>query len=185
MSLPAIYLSKISDVDRAHMRLIAKIVCEHRRITIEQLFAKTRVRPIVEARQIYWYFCSQYLEDVAKSQLSYTAYLFDIPRKYHHATILHGIKNIKSWISVDKVYRDKIEEISREVNDAVITSPELTSAVRLKKMSAQISYLLSEQKEPLFAEYLLSKLKNLINERRNQDIHEDTGLDMVQESTYV
>lgn len=179
------YRFNISSVDKAHMRLIAKLVCEHVNVPIKKLFDRTRIKPIVNARQIFFYFCSQYLDDVSKSSLTRAAYLWGSNRIYNHATVLHAIKQIDNYIFSDIRFREDMQKLRCEIEIAVMQSDEISNSLKIKKASQTIDMLLKELQDPFYAEYLVSKLKNLIDERRNQDLHEDSGLDMVQKSIHV
>jgi len=174
----------ISDIDKAHIRLIVKIVCEHLDIPVESLFVVSRKKHLVNARQVLFYFCTQYL-DVPKSSLCNIPSLWGSDRVYNHATILHAIKQIENYIFTDKRYREQINKIRCDIEIGVMKSDEISNSLKIRKATQTINMLLKEQQDPFYAEYLLSKLKNLIDERRNQDIHEDSGLDMVQKPIYI
>lgn len=175
----------IAQVDKAHMRLIAKLVCEHVSLPINKLFANTRIKPIVSARQIFFYFCSQYLDDVAKSSLSHAPQLWNSDRVYNHATVLHAIKQTENYIFSDVRFKQDMEKLRCEIEIAVMKSDEISNSLKIKKASQAINMMLKELEDPFYAEYLVSKLKNLIDERRNQDLHQDSGLDMVQKPIHV
>lgn len=175
----------ISSVDKAHMQLISKLVCEHLNLPLERLFEDSRLRPLVIARQVFFYFCSEYLDDVAKSSLCHAPSLYKSDRVYNHATVLHGIKQISNLIFIDKRFRADMDELRLDIEIAVMQSDEISNKLKIKKASQAINMMLKDLEDPFYAEYLVSKLKNLIDERRNQDLHEDSGLDMVQKPIHV
>lgn len=74
-----------------------ELVSVHMGVSVEDMVSKSRKRPIVEARAIFYQYCRDMcdatLEDIA-----------EIVGK-NHATIIHSLKNIEYWGDLREKYR--------------------------------------------------------------------------------
>lgn len=87
---------------------ISEIVCKHFSIKTELLQTASRKREIVQARQVAMYLSKLYTE-LSLAQIGL------VIGKKNHATVLHACKTVKDQIEVNKSFRDKIEEIEKNL----------------------------------------------------------------------
>jgi hypothetical protein len=89
---------------------IQKIVCEYANITIPELHWKTRMRKIVQYRQIAMYF-SKNLTEYSFSEIG-----AEIGGK-DHATAMYACKTVRNLIETDKNFKLKIIEIENKLKN--------------------------------------------------------------------
>ena len=84
-------------------------VCRERELTKEKLLNKTRLRYIVESRQIAFYLARRYT----------TLSLQEIGNhfKKDHATVLFGVKNIKNLIQIDNEIKLTVKKLDKILFD--------------------------------------------------------------------
>jgi chromosomal replication initiator protein len=87
---------------------IQKIVCDHFNIHVEHLNAKTRKREVAQARQISMFFAKKY------TKLSLSTIGLHCGNK-HHATVLHACKTISDLYETDKMMKNCIDEIEKNL----------------------------------------------------------------------
>jgi len=94
--------------------LVVPVILRHYEITEEEFKQRTRVRPIPEARFVY-FFCL--MEPLPKSPgRRHTLYKYTLNEvagtlEMDHATVLHGMKYVANMISVDRIARRRFEYI--------------------------------------------------------------------------
>ena len=89
---------------KSEINIIKNIVCSYYKIPVDIIDKKTRLRNIVQARQIATYFSrllTQYSLSVIGSQIG----------SKDHATVLHSCKNINNLIDTDKNISGQIKEL--------------------------------------------------------------------------
>lgn len=99
---------KENDYDIIKPEVIADIVCRELDINYEDVFTKTRISTIVEARQIAMYLCRKH------AQMS----LKEIGRFFggrDHSTVFHSITVVSGYCDVDMDYRMKLARIEMAV----------------------------------------------------------------------
>jgi chromosomal replication initiator protein len=87
---------------------IQKVVCDHFKMSVDLLQAKTRKREIVQARQIAMYFS----KSLTKASLATIG--SQIGNK-DHATVLHACKTVHNLMDTDKGFRTHIDEIDKKL----------------------------------------------------------------------
>jgi len=81
-------------------------------ITKEDLFAKTKKRNLVDARQLLYYLCSK-----RPIQITYIQkYMKDNGYDVCHSVIIHGINVMNKKVDVDKDYKTIVNDIERAVH---------------------------------------------------------------------
>ncbi len=88
---------------------IQKKVCEYFSLPVNALQSKTRKREIVQARQIAMYFSKKL------TQSSSASIGAQIGNK-DHATVLHACKTVRNLRDTDKKFKDKIDEINKQLH---------------------------------------------------------------------
>lgn len=83
--------------------LIIKHVSEKLSITIEEIKGKSRLRHIVEARQM----CMYLVKERLNYSLTGTANIF----KKHHSTVIHALTTIDDLCESDKTFKEKFYKI--------------------------------------------------------------------------
>lgn len=81
---------------------IIEQVCLHFDLPISQVYLKSRVKDIIEARSIIMYLMHKYL------RMSSTD--VGIVFNKDHATVLHACKKVSGFMDVDKNYRELINK---------------------------------------------------------------------------
>jgi len=87
------------------METIISTVCEYFNITRDQLLSKSRVRQIVQARQIAMYECRNLIQNCSLSTIG-----AELGGK-DHATVLHACTTVHDLMSTDKLFRQWVEDI--------------------------------------------------------------------------
>lgn len=87
---------------------IVKTVCDYFNVSAESLYAKTRKREIVQARQIAMYFS----KNLTKSSLASIGAQIG---KKDHATVLHACKTVTNLKDTDKVFSLSLTEIEKKL----------------------------------------------------------------------
>ncbi|MCQ2237664.1 MAG: chromosomal replication initiator protein DnaA [Bacteroidaceae bacterium] len=98
------YEKKVINVDA-----ILKATCEEFKVTTEDIFSRSRKRPVAIARQTAMYLAQKYT-DMALTRIG-----AEIGHR-DHATVLHSIKQIKQQIEVDAKISAQINEIEVVLN---------------------------------------------------------------------
>lgn len=75
------------------------------------MYKKTRVRHIVEPRQVAYYFLKKY----TRMSLSSIGKIFN----QDHATALHAVKKISGLVLYDKKIRDEVSELNPLIKDRI------------------------------------------------------------------
>ena len=87
------------------METIISTVCEYFNITRDQLLSKSRVRQIVQARQIAMYECRNLIQNCSLSTIG-----AELGGK-DHATVLHACTTVQDLMTTDKAFRQYIGDI--------------------------------------------------------------------------
>ncbi len=87
---------------------IVKVVCDYFNVPAESLYAKTRKREIVQARQIAMYFS----KSLTKSSLASIGAQIG---KKDHATVLHACKTVTNLKDTDKAFNLSLNEIEKKL----------------------------------------------------------------------
>ena len=87
------------------METIISCVCEYFNITREQMLSKSRLRQIVQARQIAMYECRSLIPNCSLSTIG-----AELGGK-DHATVLHACSTVQNLMSTDKLFRQWVEDI--------------------------------------------------------------------------
>ena len=99
---------------------IERVVCETLYLTTDELRSKKRDRHLVEARNIFFCISKKLNTDITLKKLG--SYL-----NKNHATVMHSIKNCKSWIDTDAFFEEKFDKCLTKVrgetyNDTIVIS---------------------------------------------------------------
>lgn len=86
---------------------IQEIVCDYLHVPAEMLRTKNRKREIVQARQLFMYFCKNY----TNCSLAYIGKQVD----RDHATVLYADKAVNNLIETDRKFKLQVEEIQRKL----------------------------------------------------------------------
>lgn len=86
---------------------IQEVVCDYLRVPAELLRTKNRKREIVQARQLFMYFCKNY----TNCSLAYIGKQVD----RDHATVLYADKAVSNLIETDRKFKMQVEEIQRKL----------------------------------------------------------------------
>lgn len=86
---------------------IQDVICDYLRIPAELLRTKNRKREIVQARQLFMYFCKNY----TNCSLAYIGRQVD----RDHATVLYADKAVTNLIETDRKFKMQVEEIQRKL----------------------------------------------------------------------
>lgn len=87
---------------------IQKVVCDYFGLPIDQLYAKTRKREIVQARQVAMYFSKKHTKH------SLAAIGLHCGNK-DHATVLHACRTVANLVETDKQFRVFVSDIDRKI----------------------------------------------------------------------
>ena len=103
------------------INVIKKVVCGYYDLKVKQLNSKTKKSKIVIPRQIAMYFC---ILIIGKRKISLAEIGYQIGRK-DHATVLHAIKKVISFIETDREYRNQIVKIEALIKKALTPGNEV------------------------------------------------------------
>lgn len=84
-------------------------------ITPKQLFQKTRIQPIKDARFYYFYLLHK------KFKMPITA--IKILTGWHHASILHGCNRVQQYIDTEKAFRILDQNMMKLIKESGISIP--------------------------------------------------------------
>tara|TARA_R110000868_G_scaffold150976_6_gene374580 strand:- start:86 stop:490 length:405 start_codon:yes stop_codon:yes gene_type:complete len=114
---------------------IISIVSHISEVPVNEIMSKSRIRKIVQPRQICHYFIRKFLQEFT---LDNVASLFG---KLNHATICHSVKTVNALKKHDKSYKEmflKIEEaIRNDINTENQELLNLLEEVKAKKMDVK------------------------------------------------
>lgn len=88
--------------------MVLKIISEERSISIEELTSRSRLRDIVEGRQLFSY--------ILRERFGYPYAKIGHLLRRNHATILYGNKVHQSNYQYDKNYRSLCDRVLKRVN---------------------------------------------------------------------
>jgi len=89
---------------------IKDLVAKYFEVPVEKLDGKTRIRNIVEARQLAMYFCKEYTDETLKA-------IGKSFGKRDHSTVLYSIKAVQNARTTDMLFRDKLDDIQKEIKN--------------------------------------------------------------------
>lgn len=107
MALSVIRSSFKAPAPRINFDMIVEATAEYMQMNPDVIFSRSRMRDISDARQIIMYLASKYAD------LSTTAIGAKLNRE--HTTVIHGIRNIQSRLSVEKELSETIQLIERRM----------------------------------------------------------------------
>lgn len=87
---------------------IQKVIGSYYNIPIAQLNSKSRIREIVQARQLSMYFAKKH----TKASL---ASIGEHCGKKDHATVLHACRTISDLLVTDKTFKSQVDEIEKKI----------------------------------------------------------------------
>jgi chromosomal replication initiation ATPase DnaA len=90
----------------------AEILADRFGIEKQEIFTKVKKRECVDARQLLYYLCSKRPMRIKYIQ----EYMAKNGYTISHSTVIHGIKQIKERLEVDKDYVSIIKSIENSVN---------------------------------------------------------------------
>lgn len=94
-----------------NVEAILKATCEQFKVSLEDIFSRSRKRPVAIARQTAMYLAQKYT-DMALTRIG-----AEIGHR-DHATVLHSIKQIKQQIEIDAKISAQVNEIEVTLNQA-------------------------------------------------------------------
>ncbi len=102
-TIPGLVHKKKNDfsINRYTIEQVAEIVGKHLGITVNQMKVRTRLRPIVEARQITGYICTKLLMIPFTTKVVGRFFLQD------HATVVNGNRVTANFIETDSQFQYK------------------------------------------------------------------------------
>ena len=104
----------VSPVDKeVSVENIKALVATHFNIPVEKLQSKTRLREIVEARQLSMYLAKNYTKDSLKS----------IGASFggrDHSTVLHSLKIVRDMMDTDQSFKDKVNYLVKKVQTTLV-----------------------------------------------------------------
>ncbi len=89
----------------------AERICDMFGLTKEELFSKTRVRNIVDARQLLYYMCSTRPMQIVYIQ----QFLREEGYDTKHPPIIHGVNIVTKRLRDDADYRTIVEKLEQSV----------------------------------------------------------------------
>lgn len=136
------------------MSTIAAIVADELGQNVNDMFSMTRKRSVVYARQIFHYFCKKYLQETLETIGKFSE-VMGRPHPHDHATVLHGHRSTKDLMTIDRVYKRKIEKIEERVIREIL-DPQADTYLKKTKTSIVEDIFIKEHME------FISKLKELV-----------------------
>ena len=107
---PAFFTKEIEIKTKANE--VINHVCKLYGIELSELMSKSRLRELVEPRQILFY--------ILHKKLNIPCQKVGAMFGKNHATVLHGAKNIKNWMPNDKPLRSTVNGIMLSLDFATI-----------------------------------------------------------------
>jgi len=105
---------------------LKKAICDAFTISEEQIFAKTRKREIVNARQVYIYMVLN-AKNIPHKKIAYGQVTLRELGKYaggiDHSTCIHSIKTVKNFLDTEMFYKDLILNLRKGIDMGFITMP--------------------------------------------------------------
>lgn len=99
----ALNTTKGLDADLDVLKKVAESVCEHYKISIEELRAKFRARELVDARAIYAYICKKYTDEKVMAIGKFIS--------KNHATIIYHSNRFEFLMKYNKELKTDFENI--------------------------------------------------------------------------
>lgn len=88
---------------------IMQVVCTTFGIEKELLISKSRAKPLPEIRYIFFYL-AKYNAKVKEKKVNLQI-IADYCNRKTHVSVLHGIRNYKTWYITDKKFREKADAV--------------------------------------------------------------------------
>ena len=179
--------------------IISEIITNKHEKDKDFLFLDTRRRDVADLRKVFFYMAKEFTKMSLQTIGNYSKYR-GRKNPHNHATILYSVARVRDWMSVDKIYRQEIEDLKNEIKYYVDYEQFILDESSVyKKNIAKKAY---EEEDIWFIERLskitdnLYENKNLvdiladkinevitIHKRKNEGLHkttqEDTGLGVV------
>ncbi len=91
----------------------ANTIAKEFHLSLDEMFARSKKRDIVDARQMLYYLCME-----RPMRLSYIrSFLAEHGYYIGHSTIMHGYKQAKKLIDSDPDYLNLVQKINRKYSD--------------------------------------------------------------------
>lgn len=103
------YPGFIQTFQRSRLEIIIEgVLLLHYNYTFEDLRVDSRKKELKDVRFLAMYFLK------TRARLSYAS----IGKKFnnrHHTTVMNAVEEVKNWIESERVYRENVEKMDREI----------------------------------------------------------------------
>jgi hypothetical protein len=93
---------------------ISDIITKKHKKEKDFLFLDTRRRDVCDLRKIFFYMATEFTKMSLQTIGNYSQYR-GREKPHNHASILYSAARVKDWMSVDRSYKDEIEELRNEI----------------------------------------------------------------------
>jgi hypothetical protein len=179
--------------------LISEIICKKYKKEEGFLFIDTRRREVSDLRKIFFYMSKKFTKLSLQTIGNYSEYR-GRKKPHNHASILYSVEKVSDWMSIDKKYKEEIEDLTNEIRYYVDYEQYILD--ELNHFKKNIVKKIYQEKDRFFIEKvsnitdniyenrnLIDKLADIIEEvvkiqkDNNEGLHkttqEDTGLGVV------
>lgn len=168
-------------------------VCEWHGLYPVRLWAGSRKRQLVDARQEAWYLLRRNIRSLAGNKVSLSELgcipgLWNLNVKWDHASVLHAVRTIEDRCSVDKTFNQymvrnetAIKNMLKQfdVIDRKTDPRQLT--IHYFEMLGHLTFNLAKRHDPEEIDYLMTKLAQKREKyATNQDPQQNLEMEMVQ-----
>ncbi len=180
-----IYHSNFDQIDR-RMMAITDRVCSWYGLSPSAVFNMSRLRSLVEPRQLAWYFMRNHVKTMSGIQIPWgriasTSKLYGKKHKWNHASVIHAHKSITSRCQVERIFKtwvqereDEIKTMLRDLNGGKVDSYSESLSLLLGKLSMNVD---AQEVETLI--YTLDNMRKNY-EKYHSDPLEDHFMALVQ-----
>ena len=120
-------------------------VCNYFDIDPYTLFSMSRLRRIVQPRQVFFYLCTRYTS-LPLIKIGEIALLYDRGKAIGHDNIIYMRRNVKNYLEInDPVYTHPIETISKNIQESHYNHalekviPNTVNLLGIAKMNTQLA----------------------------------------------
>lgn len=99
-------------------QIIINAVCEYYGVAFENVRKNSRKTDLVVPRQIIIYFLKEIFPSKSLKSIG-TLFLGKSGNGLDHSTCVYAVQNIKDQLQVSRYFKEEIEEIDKEINNAL------------------------------------------------------------------
>lgn len=142
---------------------ISNIIVKKHEKEKDFLFLDTRRREVCDLRKVFFFMATEFTKMSLQTIGNYSKYR-GRKNPHNHASILYSVAKVRDWMSIDKVYKQEIEDLKNEIKYYVDYEQYVFDQANVyKKNIAKKAY----EEEDLWFIERVSKITDKLYENKN------------------